>query len=170
LCGDFGPIQLSFQTSQAVIPARIAAAGDTQSVFYWRVFTVSSHELNAATGSNSAPVTQTLRFAGALSANDLAQEHAVATIGSAGEWLTELDLNFYAGNLTQDIWLDQSSVDTAYRRTEYVEKEVTCGVIGCTINRNRNQPRGRFGALIPIGGIALVVGGRRLIRLRAPRI
>lgn len=171
LCGDFGPIQLSFQTSQAVIPARIAAAGDTTSTFDWGVFTISAHELNASTGSNSVPVSQTVLYAGALSTNDLAGQPAVAAIGNAGEWLTELDLNFYAGNLTQDIWLEQPSVDTSFRRTEYVEKEVTCGVFGCSIDRNSGHQRGRLAALIIMAGFALAIGVRRLnsSRLRLQR-
>lgn len=166
LCGDFGPIQLSFQTSQAVIPARIAAAGDTQSTFDWGVFTISAHELNASTGSNSAQVTPTVLYAGALSTDDLSGEPAVAAIGNAGEWLTELDLNFYAGNLTQDISLVQPSMDTSFRRTEYVENEVTCGVFGCSIDRNSGHQRGRFAALIFMAGFALAIGRRRLEKSR----
>lgn len=166
LCGDFGPIQLSFQTSQVVIPARIAAASDTTSTFDWGVFTISAHELNASTESNSAQVTQTVLYADALSTDDLSGEPAVAAIGNPGEWLTELDLNFYAGNLTQDIWLVQPSVDTSYRRIEYVEKVVTCGVFGCSINRNWGQSRGRLATIISMAGIALAIAGRRLEKSR----
>ncbi len=156
LCGDFGPIQLSFPTSQAVIPARIAAASDTSYSFTWRLFTVSSHEL--------ASVTQSLRFAGALTTDNLTQEPMVAKIGSAGDWLTETDLSFYSGSLTQDIWLTQPPADTALRRTEYVEKEVTCGVIGCSLSRNHGQTGGRIAGLLAIASVVLLVGARHGLR------
>lgn len=164
LCGDFGPIQLSFSTSQAVIPARIAAASDTQYSFTWRIFTVSDHELNASKSSTSASVTQSLRFADALTTDNLTQEPMVAKIGSASEWLTETDLSFYSGSLTQDIWLTQPPADTALRRTEYVEKEVTCGVIGCSLSGSRGQTGGRIAGLLAIASMVLLVGARHWLR------
>jgi hypothetical protein len=164
LCGDFGPIQLSFQTSQAVIPASIAAASDTQYSFTWRIFTVSSHELNPSTASTSASVSQSLRFAGALTTDSLTGEPAVAKIGSAGEWLTESDVSFYSGGLTQDIWLQQAPIDTAFRRTEYVQKEVSCGVLGCSVNRNSAQSHQRFAGLFAIAAICGLATLRRKTR------
>ncbi len=169
LCGDFGPIQLSFNAAQAVIPARIAAAGDTYHTFFWRLLTVSSHEQTVSTDSSSAQVTQTLRYAGALSAEDLGNAPAVAKIANQGEWLTEMDLSFYASNLTQDIWLVQNPTDTTYRRTETVYKEVTCGVLGCSIyqapRRRRVVPVGLF----VIASIALIGGTRRRWRVAQKR-
>jgi hypothetical protein len=106
-------------------------------------------------------VSQSLRFAGALTTDNLTQEPTVAKVASAGEWLTETDLSFYSGSLTQDIWLEQPPTDTALRRTEYVQKEVTCGVIGCSIDRNFARMRRRFAGLFAIVAMALFVGGRR---------
>jgi hypothetical protein len=165
LCGDFGPIELSFPATQAVIPARIAAAGDTTSTFLWRVFTLSTNELQASSGSSSAAVFSTLRYAGALSADDLVRAPAVASVGSAGEWLTELDLSFRASNLTQDIWLDRAPADTPYRRTEYVVKEVDCGVFGCSIAPSSRHERRAWPWLVAVAAVLVAAGRRRLSRV-----
>ena len=161
LCGDFGPIQLSFQSSPAVIPARIATAGDTQSTFYWRLFTVSSYEMMASASPNSAQATQTLQFAGALSADDISQQSSIAKLAKAGDWLTELDLSFYAPTLSQDIWVDPSPSNSPYRRTIYVEKEVDCGVFGCSIKGHLGRKDWGFAGAFAAMGVALAVVGRR---------
>jgi hypothetical protein len=160
LCGDFGPIQLSFAAPQAVVPARIAVASDRTSTFVWRIFTVSEHELLPSAGSNSALVAPTLRYAGALSTDDLGREPAVAGIANAGEWLTESDVRFYAGNLTQDIFLDPAPADTPYRRTEYVQKEVDCGVFGCSMVPTLGRDRACFALCITLGSLVLALGRR----------
>ena len=156
LCGDFGPIQLSFTAPQAVVPARIAAASDRTSTFTWRIFAVSEHELRPS--SDFAPM---LRYAGALSAEDLGRTPAVAGVANAGEWLTESDVRFYAGGLTQDIFLDAAPADTPYRRTEYVEKEVDCGVFGCSMVPTLGRERAYWLLSVALGGIALAMRGRR---------
>jgi hypothetical protein len=161
LCGDFGPIQLSFTAPQAVVPARIAAASDTTSTFTWRIFTVSEHELRPSSGSSSASVAPTLRYAGALSTDDLERGPAVAGVANAGDWLTESDVRFYAGNLTQDIFLEPAAADTPYRRTEYVEKEVDCGVFGCSVVPTSSRDRAYWALSVALGGIALAMGARR---------
>jgi hypothetical protein len=165
LCGDFGPIQLSFGAPQPVVPARIAVASDTTSWFKWRIFTVSEHELRPSSGASSASDVPTLRYAGALSVNDLGRAPAVAGIANAGEWLTESDVRFYAGSLTQDIFLDAAPTDTPYRRTEYVEKEVDCGVFGCSMVPTLGRDRAYWALAVALGGIALAMGGRRRRRV-----
>jgi hypothetical protein len=164
LCGDFGPIQLSFNSTQPVIPARMAAAGDTQSNFIWRLFMVSQHQYSVTTNPNTGQLTQPLRYAGALSAEDLSNAPAAAKIANQGEWLTALDLNFYAANLTDDFWLKQTANDATYRSTETHYKEVTCGA-GCSIKQTPSHRRAGSGGLLVVAGLALIGGARRWWRV-----
>lgn len=144
ICGSFGPIRLDFPSTAAVIPARMATASDRTSSFLWRVFTVSSHQYALPIDSQAEGE---LRFAGQLTQSDLTGHPAVAGVALASEWLTELDLTFYAGALTNDLVLEPASSDQAYRRTVYVEREVSCGVFGCSVT---TPPIGR-------GWLALVL-------------
>ena len=163
LCGDFGPIQLSFKSTQPVIPARMAAASDTQSNFIWRLFMVAQHQYSVTTSPNTGQLTQPLRYAGALSAEDLSNAPAAAKIANQGEWLTALDLNFYAFNLTDDFWLAQTANDATYRSTETHYKEVTCGA-GCSIKQTPSRRHAGSGGLLVVAGLALIGGVRRCWR------
>jgi hypothetical protein len=163
ICGKFGPIRLGFPSAQAVIPARMATASDRSSTFYWRLFTVAEHQYT----TTSSEVQPTLRFAGALTNSELLAHPAVASVASAGEWLTELDVSFYAGSLTSDITLGATSEDKSYRQVIYVEKEVSCGVFGCNVAATPNGTRW-LGALLALaGGLFALTAAKRRPRIRS---
>jgi hypothetical protein len=162
ICGDFGPIKLSFPSSQPVIPARMATAGDSTSTFYWRLFTVAAHQMTLSdAGPASGQVVATPRFAGALTASDLAQNPIVGSIATAGEWLTEFDLTFAARNLTEDITLIAPAKDQAYRRVIYVDKEVDCGVFGCNLARGSDGTRWIARLAAGVFGLLMLTRKRR---------
>lgn len=161
ICGAFGPIRLAFLAAQAVIPARMATSTDRSSTFNWRVITVANHQYATQEASQVQP---TLRFAAQLTDGDLTAHPAVASVATAGEWLTELDLSFYAASQADDITLAAASEDKSYRRVVFVENEVSCGVFGCNVTA---VPKGAswVGALLAIMGSLLVWTGTK----RQPR-
>ncbi len=152
ICGDFGPIRVTFPATQAVIPARMATASDRSSTFNWRVITVANHQY---TVRGASQLQTSLRFAGQLTDSDLTAHPAVASVATAGEWLTELDLSFYATSQADDITLVAASADKSYRQVIYVENEVSCGVFGCNVAAVPNGARWA-GALLAIIGSLLV--------------
>jgi hypothetical protein len=134
ICGDFGPISLTFPSAQAVIPALMATAADTMSTFVWRLLTVSPHRMTLPdAGATAGEVVLTPRYAANLTAKGLIDNPAVGTITTPGQWLTEMDLAFSASELTDDISLVPAPKDEAFQRVVYQRKEVDCGVFGCTI-------------------------------------
>ncbi|MBI4702486.1 MAG: DUF2330 domain-containing protein [Deltaproteobacteria bacterium] len=125
LCGDLGPIQLAFSSQGLVIPARIATAGPgaAELDYAWRVFAVTKAQVRS---QNDGEISSELRFSGALGQQDLSPHQAVAKIAKQGEWLTELQLGFYGGELSDDIALGAHPNPAAFRRTEYKYVEVPC--------------------------------------------
>jgi len=133
LCGDFGPISLSFQTSRATIPAHIATANDPYNYFYWRVLALSDHEQTVSGTTASSYSSTRVTYSGVLSAAELQSAPAVASIASAGQWFTALDVQF-GGSFADDLVLSQASSDQAFRDHLYHYNEVNCGVFGCAID------------------------------------
>jgi hypothetical protein len=163
ICGKFGPIRLTFPATQAVIPARMATASDRVSTFYWRLFAVAEHQYATTAAAQAQP---TLRFAGQLTDSDLTAHPEIATVAATGDWLTELDLSFYAGSLTDDITLTAAAEDKSYQRVIYVENEVNCGVFGCNVAAAPNGTRW-FGALLALaGGVFALAAAKRQPRTR----
>jgi len=158
LCGDFGPIELSFPTSAATIPTRIATANDPNSNFNWRVLAIADHEQAVPVASWLSPYqTAKLTYAGKLTSSDLGAAPAVAGIANAGQWFTAYDVTF-TGNNTPDLVLAEAAADTAFRDRIYVYKEVTCGVFGCSVN-----PHARS---IPMALTLAMLGGVLVFALR----
>jgi hypothetical protein len=165
LCGDFGPISLSFPTAQPIIPARIAVAGVTPSSFTWRVFNIAAAQLTLVQRNLTAhQVRQFLRYSGELDATTLAQHPAVAAIARTGAWLTELDFTFYADSLTDDIELAPAASNVPFRQVIIREREVDCGVFGCAMSTVRGAPRWFLHALVALGALLVVV-----VRAMRPR-
>ncbi len=156
LCGDFGPISLSFQTTKPTVPARIATANDPYASFLWRVFAISNSEQTIASASSLNP---TLTFAGPLNTADLQSSPAVASVTNAGDWLTAFNVSF-TGYYTDDIAIAQASTNTAFREHQYNYKEVNCGVFGCTIDRSARTVPAVF-TLAMVAGLMLVAVRRR---------
>jgi hypothetical protein len=153
ICGAFGPISVTFPSSEAIIPARMATAADTSSTFLWRLFTLSQHQMTVDSAATAMLATPTLRYAGNLTAKSLAEAPAVAAIASAGQWITEIDLSFAASGLTDDITLVSAPKDESFQRVIYQEKEVDCGVFGCTVSTGPHGSRWLLGLLAVAGGM-----------------
>jgi hypothetical protein len=132
LCGDLGPIRVSFTSPRLVIPARITASAGSpdagvESSQRWHVFTITAHDQQFNT-----PLTMgySRQFAGSLSATDISTYLAVAPIASAGDRVNEFNLEYVPSLLTSDIWFDQAPTDTDYRRVVYNYVYVDCGTGG----------------------------------------
>jgi MYXO-CTERM domain-containing protein len=166
ICGDFGPISLSFPTPQAIIPARMATAGDTQSLFFWRVFTIAAHQMTVSSGTSSGQASSQQQFAGKLQDEDLANRPAAGSIAKPGEWLTELNISFYGPTLKDDITLASTTSDQAFRRHLYVEKEVDCGVFGCSVSHGKSDGGWLAAAFAALAGIGIVTSLRHKHRRR----
>jgi hypothetical protein len=83
MCGDFGPISLSFPVEpNPVVPTRIAAV--SSSSLTWIVYTLAEHQLRVQDMGTE------LRFSGAVTQLDLAQRPTVAKVAVEGTRLTEL--------------------------------------------------------------------------------
>lgn len=123
LCGDLGPISVSFPTTDPVIPARIAAV-DTSSPygFSWQVFAFTDVPVDTATPG----VTDKLLFTGALTADQLGAYPEVAKIALEGDQLTKLQLTFYGSDIQQDITLTPSNGKTSYRETIHRTRTIDC--------------------------------------------
>jgi hypothetical protein len=104
VCGDFGPIRLSFPAAAPVIPARIAAVNAASGSYpIWRVFVlaVEQQQLDPTSiGFSSTPY-----FAKTLQAGDLAQHPGLDRAAVAGDRLTVLDVTFWTVAPQTDIVL-----------------------------------------------------------------
>lgn len=129
ICGDFGPIQLSFPATTPVVPTRIAAVSSGASANTWRVYTVAGDQMTAA----GAEYYGTTRFSGVLDADTLAKYHALATLVAAGKRLTKLDINFYPKNLAGADLMLQATAAADYRDVVYDYVYEDCSV-GCSVS------------------------------------
>ncbi|MBI5535468.1 MAG: DUF2330 domain-containing protein [Deltaproteobacteria bacterium] len=139
ICGDLGPIMLSFASQKLVIPARIAAASDPTNYqsFAWRLFVIADAQQTV----NTQDVYPTLRYSGAVSPADVANHAAIGKLTQGanpvvaeGDRLTELDVIFYPGQLTKDIELSVEPNPQDLRRVEYDVTYILCqdGGVGGT--------------------------------------
>jgi MYXO-CTERM domain-containing protein len=117
LCGDLGPIALSFKTAEPVIPTRILF--DDRS-YLWRVYTLAAENR----GPQLADIySGQLQFAGAVTEADLAARPGLATIAKAGTRVTRHDIGFFGASVVDDLTLAVTSTPTADYRAE--QHEVT---------------------------------------------
>jgi len=123
LCGDLGPLTVSFAADPLIIPARIAAV-DTQNnwQFGWQVFTIGPSYVT----SKSTESTAQLMYADTLTASDLSQYPEIAAVATAGDRVTKLNISFWGSDLTQDITLSPNPTQTPYRDTVYETTYVEC--------------------------------------------
>ena len=125
LCGDLGPIQLSFATAQPVVPARIAAAAGANSYYLnWTVFGLAAGQLGIVNGGYGA-YDNKLRYSGALTTDQLAAAPALAALATAGNRLVKLDVGFFTGQVTDDMRLTEGTAQD-YRDTVYDITYVDC--------------------------------------------
>ncbi|MGA2449941.1 MAG: DUF2330 domain-containing protein [Polyangiaceae bacterium] len=135
LCGNLGPIQLSFPADQAVVPARIAAASasssDAGDSYYeydpllWYVYFLAPHEMNL-TATIGGALWSSVEFSGALSASDVAT-HPAGGLAVAGDRLTELNIDFLPSDLTTDFYFQPAAADVDLRGVIEEYSSAACG-------------------------------------------
>jgi hypothetical protein len=159
LCGDLGPIGLSFAAAQPVVPARIASVNvNASQAPQWRVFVIAAQQQRLASYSSFRSY---LYFSGALHSTELSGYPALSTVARDGERLTVLNVVFPVGTgINEDIDIENSPTSTDFRTQ--TEVYVDCG--GCT------AAGGGAVQLVDIGlilGVPAIV--RRIRRRRAAR-
>ncbi len=123
LCGDLGPLSLSFSAVEAVVPARIAAVDTAQLYAYaWEVFGISNSVMSAV-NQNVSPI---LRFAGSFPNGQTAQYPELSKLAAPGNKVTKLLLAFYGSSIDADITLTPSPSQADYRDTVYETTYVDC--------------------------------------------
>lgn len=130
LCGDLGPIQLSFASTRPVVPARIAAVNGSTPL--WRVFVVAPTQQRA---DSQGGFGSSLYFSGSVGQADLGARPALAALARDGDRLTALDVRFPQGGATDDLlFLDEPSASD-HRTTVTVTKQCTgCAAGGSVID------------------------------------
>jgi hypothetical protein len=133
ICGDLGPIMLSFTSPKVVIPARIAAASEPNNYheYAWRLFVVADKQQTLV--GESQTLYKYLRYSGALTDGDVASHAAIGKltqttppVAVVGDRLTEMDVMFHPGQLTSDLEFDAEPNQQDYRRVEYDITYVDC--------------------------------------------
>jgi hypothetical protein len=122
LCGNLGPLQLSFPADQAVVPALIAGASagssdagvfyDTYETHAWDVFFLAPHEMSFTAQMEVSVVED---FSGTLTAGDVATSPA-GGLAAAGDRLTELSVEFVPAGLTTDLYFQAAAADVDFRK------------------------------------------------------
>jgi len=162
LCGDLGPIELSFAAPRPVVPARIAGVNQANGASpIWRLFVVAPTQQRLDAGS--AGFGPLAHFQGPLRQSDLGAHPALRAASQDGEWLTALDVQFPASGVTSDIGLEDDPRPVAYRSTVMVHSERLCepSTLGCGCGR---QPGASLELLLALALLA----GWRLRRQRRP--
>jgi hypothetical protein len=157
LCGQLGPLELSFPAAEPVIPSRIAAiAGSAE--LTWQLFTFAPEQLRSAT---TGP-TQDLLYSRVLAQADLAADPELGSYAQAGDRITKLNLTFTATQLDDDIVLETDPNPRDFRATEvrYVTEE--CG--GCSVPHSSRRFR------IPVVDLLLGLGALWLAKRTARRL
>jgi MYXO-CTERM domain-containing protein len=123
LCGDLGPLTVSFAADPVVVPARIAAIDESSPyAFGWQVYSVGSSYVS----SESTEVSTSVKYADVLTAADLAQYPELAGVAAAGDHITKLNIAFWGSDITQDITLVPNAQQQPFRDTEYEYTLVDC--------------------------------------------
>jgi hypothetical protein len=121
LCGDLGPIQLSFNSAELVIPARIAEVNLADAPI-WRVAIAAASGMDLAPTATYSPK---LYFRGAVEPAQMTATPKLAGFVREGERLSVIDVRFpYQGPLA-DLTFVASATSDDYRTRKYVEKD--CG-------------------------------------------
>jgi hypothetical protein len=129
LCGDLGPLQLSFPTAQPVVPARIASVnyGTSGQLPTWRVFLIASNQQKLET---SGSFNSSRYFSKALHQSELADFGQLAAVSQEGERLTVLNVHFSYTDVGEDIAFELDPYPADFRSVRYVPKD--CGQ-GCAV-------------------------------------
>jgi hypothetical protein len=153
LCGDLGPLQVSFEAPALVIPARITnvnAAGAPPPL--WRIAAIAQSEQGVETYGTG--FLERTHFSGALAQAGLTAFPALAGVSQDGDRLTVVDVTFPSAGASADIALTALQGSWDYRSTRHVAKD--CG--GCTAG---GAPMGFAGALAGLALLRALGRGRR---------
>jgi Uncharacterized protein conserved in bacteria (DUF2330) len=116
ICGNFGPVSLSFETApNPVIPARIAALSSTE--LSWDIFTIGKSQMRMQSYSPD------LQFSGSIKESDLSNYPSIAQFVQAGDRLTELLLTSLPAT---DLVLEPDPNQADYRRVVNQTEYITC--------------------------------------------
>jgi hypothetical protein len=154
MCGDFGPISLSFPVEpNPVVPTRIAAV--SSSSLTWIVYTLAEHQLRVQDMGTE------LRFSGAVTQLDLAQRPTVAKVAVEGTRLTELYVSVSAPD--RDLVLEPDPAEKDYRRVEYRTVYVLCtgGSAGTAGATGESGAAGSSAGGTGTAGTPISTGGQR---------
>ena len=157
LCGQLGPLALSFPTTAPVIPSRIAAiAGSAELV--WQIFGLAPDQLKSTT----ANVNDELLYSRALVADDFGVEPQLGSYAQAGDRITKVNLHFSPTALGDDIVLGVNPSPSDFRATDVHTVTEDCG--GCTVPHTSTRLR------IPWLDILLGLGALGLAERTARRL
>jgi len=125
LCGDLGPIRLSFPSAAPFVPARISGVNTHAGPLpVWRIFLVAPEQQRVTDVSGFYP---TLYFSGALAHATMAGFPSLTALSLDGERLTAIDVGFPYGGAPGDIAFEVEPVPGDHRSELAVAKD--CG--GC---------------------------------------
>ena len=154
LCGDLGPIELSFPAAQIVVPARIASVNDASGgAPRWKVALIAAAQQKLASGS---PFSQVLYFSGSLRQVDLGPYPSLAGLARDGERLTVLNVMFPSRGAPDDINISDDALQADFRTKQHVPKD--CGA-GCATGGTAMT-----NALLAAAILGLIGAARRGIR------
>ncbi len=132
LCGDLGPIQLSFNAAEPVVPARIAQVNSSTGA-KWRVALVAADPMQLRPqqlSGTSMALTGERYFAGAVDPAAMSAQPALAGFVREGERLTVLDVRFpYGAGPADDLIFERSSDASDFRTVKNVPKDCTFGCV-----------------------------------------
>jgi Uncharacterized protein conserved in bacteria (DUF2330) len=133
LCGELGPISLTFPSTAPVIPARIATVDASAAPFIWDVFALSDGPVT----TTSPGVSAELKYTSVMTSARLEGRPQLSMMAVTGDQLTKLRLTFGA-TLSNDITLQPSPGPRSYHETTYITREVDCddGLFGCSQSSN----------------------------------
>ena len=122
ICGDFGPIALTFPAAAPVVPTRIAAVSTSDpNPLMWRIYGVSDQSLTVS----SAGYYPYPKFSGTLGTPELASSPALAKLAAPGDRLVKIDVQFEPSVTTADLTLVPGSVPD-FRETVYDITYIDC--------------------------------------------
>jgi len=114
LCGSLGPLLLRFAAPAPVLPARIAAAGGSPvRVLLWEVFLLLEQQQRVR--GLQEQVSSRLTYSGTVDPELLKRYPSAATMATADDRLTRLELSFAPSALTDDIVFEPDPTPHDYR-------------------------------------------------------
>lgn len=151
LCGDLGPIALSFKTPEPVIPTRILF---DNRVYLWRIYSIS--EENRGPNPKAVGYGGALYFAGGLTQESLSTRPSLAAVAQAGQRVTRHDVSFSAQNVQDDLTLTvTASPAVDFRSIKYETTQIPdsslCGGGGGKASGKGGTSAAGAGGTSPVG-------------------